>query len=484
MGRTVPRPRAYPCVMRSMAKRSILSTLALAATLVVAGGATAGAADEESGPWQQNRYRATHNAVITSGVDEVYTGELSTSDEVRATPTITDGKIFVGNHSTGDLQAFDLSSGEQLWNSQAPNWVHSEMVYRDGSVFVGYGNRFMAEDGVRGTEDSGVLGLDADTGEILWQFDTEGEVMPTPVVVGDSVYAATGDRHLYEIDPETGEGVERAELGGNVNMSAPSVADDMIYVGASGDSPNVLTAYDTETDEVAWQREFPTTRSMGDVPPAVADGIVVITATVTLPEDSFEDGFHERHMIFAVDAETGELLWKDDLGEAPKIVNNRSGEPTIHDGTIFVGSPTTKISYAYDLRSGERLWTYHTGAVKGGPVVDDGVAYFATTSGWIHALDEATGEKVGELHLGGALSPSGPVIVDDVLVAGSQDGNVYLTPISKILDEELDEELDEQTTAPPLAVGLALGLGALVLILIAVVLLQARQLRRMRSARH
>ena len=70
----------------------------------------------------------------------------------------------------------------------------------------------------------------------------------------------------------------------------------------------------------------------------------------------------------------------------------------------------------------------------------------------VEILDEETGEKVGELHLGGALSPSGPVIVDDVLVAGSQDGNVYLTPLSDIVDEE--------TGGSPLLVGLAIGLDS------------------------
>ena len=161
---------------------------------------------------------------------------------MRATPTITDGKMFVGNHDSGYLQAFDLASGEQLWQAQAPNWVHSEMVHREGSVMVGYGNRTMGEDGIRGTGDSGVLSLDADTGEVNWQLETAGEVMPTPAVVGDSVYIATGDRHLYEIDPETGEDIERADLGGNVNMSHPAVSDGMLYVGASGRTPNVLTA--------------------------------------------------------------------------------------------------------------------------------------------------------------------------------------------------------------------------------------------------
>lgn len=215
---------------------------------------------------------------------------------------------------------------------------------------------------------------------------------------------------------------------------------------------------------------------MGDVPPAVADGIVVITAPITLPEDEYHE-VHERHMIYALDAETGELLWEDDLGQGPGIQNNRSGAPMIDDGTVFVGSPITEASYAYDLHSGEHLWTYHTGGVKGAPVAQDDTVFFSTMGGWIHALDVDTGEKLGERHMGGPLAPSGPAIVDDVLVVGSQDGHVYLTPISEILDDD----------AAPVITGLLIALSVLsllVLILLAVVVLQMRQLTRIRGRRH
>src|SRR5699024_10181239 len=134
---------------------------------------------------------------------------------------------------------------------------------------------------------------------------------------------------------------------------------------------------DTEAEQVAWQHECEETRSMGDVPPAVSDGIVVTTAPITLPKDEYDE-VHERHMIYALDAETGELLWEDDLGQGPTIQNNRSGAPMIDDGTVFVGSPITEASYAYDLQSGEHLWTYHTGGVKGAPVAQDDTVFFST----------------------------------------------------------------------------------------------------------
>src|SRR5699024_193506 len=131
----------------------------------------------------------------------------------------------------GVLQAFDLESGDQLWRAQAPNWVHSEMLYSQGRVFVGFGNRYYepGADGVRGSGDSGVMSLDADTGQVLWTRRTEGEVMPTPALVNGALYAVTGDRNLYEIDPADGSVIERTWLGHVVSMSAPAVNNGVLY---------------------------------------------------------------------------------------------------------------------------------------------------------------------------------------------------------------------------------------------------------------
>lgn len=40
------------------------------------------------------------------------------------------------------------------------------------------------------------------------------------------------------------------------------------------------------------------------------------------------------------------------------VENNKSGAPTIDDGTVYVGSPITETFYAYDLTTGEQLWSF------------------------------------------------------------------------------------------------------------------------------
>lgn len=386
--------------------------------------------------WLQYRLNGEKNPVISNPkIEDLGDVVYQTKDEVRATPVVVGNRLYVGNHNSGDLFAFNLSTGEELWTNQAPNWVHSEMIYRDGSVYVGYGNRFPQDnEKLRGTGKSGVLALNAETGTIEWQFETDGEVMPTPVYANGSLYAVTGDHHLYEVDPATGKQLSRTDIGSAVSMSSPALADGIIYFGAGHPPPGfTFNAFDTTTNTMKWQVDFPQTLyGMDDVPPAIHDGIVVTTAIEALPsgEDRQEGEF--IHVIYGLDAGNGGVLWKGTLGKGKPKPNNKSGAPMIYAGTVFVGSPTTKKFYAYDLKSGDRLWEYNSGTVKGAPVAKDGVVYFGNTDGELHALDARTGEDRGEHTLAGKLAPAGPIIVNDSIIVGSQDSNVYAVPLSDV----------------------------------------------------
>src|SRR5699024_2274248 len=116
--------------------------------------------------WNQYRENSSNNPVIENDqLDANIQKNIRTKNEVRSTPVIIEDRIFGGNHDTGELSAFNLETGELLWENQAPNWVHSEMIYVDDQIFVGYGNRSMQdESGIRGTGESGMMSLDPDTG--------------------------------------------------------------------------------------------------------------------------------------------------------------------------------------------------------------------------------------------------------------------------------------------------------------------------------
>lgn len=430
--------------------------------------------------WHQYRMQSDKNAVFDNGSEPLTYQTYETTDEVRATPVIVGNKLFIGNHESGDLHAFDVHSGEQLWENQAPNWIHSEMIYHNGKVYVGFGNRFFREDGIRGTGENGVMALDADSGDILWKYNTDGEVMPTPAYHDGAVYIATGDRNLFKLDPDTGEVLHQAYIGSTISMSAPNITEDTLYVGGGAPEPYTFSAYDLENDDFKWQTEIPEAYAgLDDVPPATSDNLVVTTAL-----EKAGDGENAEHFMYAMDTASGEIVWKESLGVGEDVSNNRSGAPMIYEGNIYVGSPITKAFYAYDLKTGEKLWEFEDEVMKAPPVAQDGIVYFSNTKGFVYALDAETGEQLGEKKLNGVLAPAGPIIVNDTLFVGSQDSNVYAVPLTDFEQEQGDEsdvyadERHSEGTEKDSNLVQYMVLGVLVFLLAIVIYMMMRKRRR------
>src|SRR5699024_8174514 len=146
---------------------------------------------------------------------------FKTGHEVRSTPVIVGDRQVIGHQDSGELFALDVNTGEKNWEEGARRWLHAEMSCHDGQLVARFGNRLYQDAGIRGTEESGVLALDAETGQKLWKYNTEGEVMPTPAYYDGHIYITTGDRHLYKLDPDSGDLKHKEPLEGIASMSSP-----------------------------------------------------------------------------------------------------------------------------------------------------------------------------------------------------------------------------------------------------------------------
>src|SRR5699024_1865591 len=81
-------------------------------------------------------------------------------------------------------------------------------------------------------------------------------------------------------------------------------------------------------------------------------------------------------------------------------------------------------------------------------------------------------------HLGGTLAPSGPIIVNDTLVVGSQDSNVYLSPLDEIIFAD-----SSTSQGIPWLPGITILLAAITIVLVAALVVQGRRLLRRSDAR-
>lgn len=421
--------------------------------------------------WTQYRLNPENNPVYNRGeMKDTLNLKLKTENEIRSTPVVIENNVYVGNHNSGDIYSYNLNNGKLNWKSQAPNWIHSEIIYVNDQLFAGYGNRFFQKDGTRGTEESGLLSLDPQTGEILWNFETKGEVMPTPAYYKDTVYITTGDRHLYGVNPETGREKWNLDLGNVVSMSSPNIKDGILYVGGGRPQPYTFFAVDLNEREILWKTELENVMSgLDDVPPAIYKDLVITTGVeetgekIELKEVYDHHGLKETykemvrrisgktqsdkqlydHKIFAMNTKNGKIVWEKSLGIGEMVPNNKSGAPVVYKDSVLVGSPITKKFYSLDVKTGAENWAYHSNVTKAHPAADKGVAYFTDVKGLVYAFDAESGELLGKKLVGGKLAPSGPVLMNNHLIVGSQDGNVTVKPTGSIVDKFDDVQGDE-----------------------------------------
>lgn len=195
----------------------------------------------------------------------------------------------------GDLAAYDPVTGDQIWCRDESGSITSAPAVDEKTVYI--------------TNGSDVVAVDQLTGIGRWRF-TPADSSPlttTPAVSGDVVFA-TGGNSVFALDKTTGHELWRTDLGDQINISAPSVAGNTIYVG--GTSLSALRASD---GHLRWSAHVGVDVTM----PAIANNRVFVNS---------EDPLFG---LWAFDANTGALLWR----------NEKPGEPlstvTVANGVIF-----------------------------------------------------------------------------------------------------------------------------------------------------
>ena len=194
---------------------------------------------------------------------------------------------------------------------------------------------------------------------------------------------------------------------------SPAVSDGVAYVGAEE-----LYALNASTGELLWRYGAGYTRG-GSIPrvgssPAVAEGIVYYGSL--------------NRVVYALDAKTGKLL--RGYGTRSSVEST----PAVVDGVLYVGSDDDHV-YAFEVSSGgslsrygvneDPLWRYETGdEVHSSPAVADGTVYVGSNDGKIYALLAPTGELVWRYETGDAVYSS-PAVADGTVYVGSNDGKIY-----------------------------------------------------------
>lgn len=392
-------------------RRGVISGLLLAGLAAVAWVGLRGG--PPVAPDTMFRGDAAHTGVYAGSAPSAYGGLLwraQTDGPVRSTPAVVGGRLFVGS-GDAHVYAFDARTGERLWRFRAATSVTGSPALSGELVYV--------------TDHSSTLyALDAGSGERRWAVET-GETVPfpwgyesgdiyasSPVIADGTVFFGAGDGHVYAVDASSGNVRWRAATDGRVR-STPAVADGRVYAGGAD---GVVYAFGRDDGRLLWRHEtegstlesaeFGYDRRTVQSSPAVADGRVFVGA---------RDGF-----LYALDAETGERLWRFD-----HEISWVNSSPAVAEGLVIAGSSDAQFVHAVDAESGEERWRVDSaGIVWTSPMVVDGRVILAEGFGRVRVLELESGEPVWSAWTGGRLFGS-PVIAGGTIYVGSMDGGVY-----------------------------------------------------------
>jgi len=272
--------------------------------------------------------------------------------------------------ATGNLDIlFRRNFGE---GSDRSSRINARPIFADGRIY--------AMDG-RGR----VFALDPETGEQIWQTRLQAASRNDRTSYGGGlafdggrVFAHNGNRFIAALDATTGSEIWRTESLTPFH-SAPTAVDGMVFTSTDD---NELYAIQQSNGEIVWNHQ-------GIAEPArllTSPSVAVLGETVIAPYASGE--------LVALRIQNGNPIWNDALtrtgGLTPiSAINDVAGSPIIVGDHVYAMSHSGILA-AFDIRTGERIWTQPAGGLHAPWVAGDFI-FLVTTDGEVVCVERTDG---------------------------------------------------------------------------------------------
>jgi outer membrane protein assembly factor BamB len=276
-------------------------------------------------------------------------------------------------------------------------------------------NTYHGDCGLTGVADASF----PDALEVSWRFKADAPVRQTPVVRGGRIFFANSKGVVFACDMNGGllwrhellTGEQRNGEPVRERVEAPIACFDEFVL--AGTEEGVVYALNAATGEEKWRTELdgPVLGTVNRI--VVADGAANSVRYVVIGK-----GVGTLHCL---DAETGKILWK---GEQ---TDRCDGSPSVSSDAIAFGSCAAAM-HIFDPSSGKKLFNVEIdpdSQIAGGVAIEDGMAYSGCRSGKILRVDLKQGKIVWVNPLAKGEIFSTPALAKDLVVACSDDGNVY-----------------------------------------------------------
>lgn len=359
--------------------------------------------------------------------------QFDSKARISSNPIEYNNNIYFGNDDSVFF-ALDATTLKKKWSFKTSSIIRSKPVVNENIIYFKSGYD--------------VYALNSETGDKVWSYSTQAIKKTTqqdywdyhsgvPVIHSSNIYFGFEDGTICGFNLKSGE--IKTNLSADSSASIKSglfVHKDILYFG---DWNGKLYAYDLNTNKRLWKyatyekQAYPT---FGQ-----------INTELTIYKNLLF--FGARNPEFQViDINSGQKKWSFVEKEGGWI----SGDPLIHNDTLFIAGSDNHKLIAFDPVSGEKYWEFEflfNNFSK--PVIYKDYILFTTGDaysvygnskgfGYLYALNRKNGSIVNFSLLGGNLN-STPVLKNDNLFLCSEDGFLYKIDVVTLLKDS--EKLKE-----------------------------------------
>jgi outer membrane protein assembly factor BamB len=280
------------------------------------------------------------------------------------------GKV---NWKTSTFEAIHNEDGTQILGDLVgqPDFQSSAVVV-DGIVYFGT-HRF-------------VFAVDVESGKEVWRFETRGQVSGAPAVDNGKVFFGQrgGTPNFYCLDAKSGNLVWKKRYG-HV-WASPNFIDGKLYLNTEG---GIFMCVNENTGDIYWS--FKSTSGHSYNVPCFYQNLVY---------------FGSGHEHYALDRETGNLIWQFNIGHG----STDSATPVVKDGIFYCQGAGGEHFYANDALTGRPMWRYNINDCNVSPATDgkyiitgnlEGLLLRSPGNAHTVCLDAKTGKEIYKLPFGG-----------------------------------------------------------------------------------
>jgi len=309
------------------------------------------------------------------------------------------GKVLVADRD-GLVQARDINTGELIWETETDYMFSAGPGTGEGSV-------------VFATSNAEVIAFSMDTGEQLWVSSVSSEVLANPVIANNSVIIRTTDGRMTVLNEKDGSPLwtfERSVPALSIRgTGTPIIVGDKVIAGFANGKLLALRLNDGKN---SWETSvaIPSGRSEIerlvdlDVDPIEADGVIFIS--------SYQGG---TSAVLEID---GDVLWRNE------DVSSYSG--LSNDWRYLYVSDSKSHVWQLDQGNGASLWKQEElyNRTLTTPVAYDDYVVVGDFDGYIHWLAVSDGRQLGRIKVADSAIDAKPVVVNNIVYIYSKDGTL------------------------------------------------------------